>query len=735
MSMASVILIVIVAGVCAAFGVHFFRKSKNRIGKGANEIIEEMKPEEEGGNGNPINSHVPDELQPNTSTPATKTQDEPQSADKNVLIKTNHFSDNENKNSKEKEKSISPKDRGGRPRVEQPERTNEEIHKESYYRKPELVCMQKDMKWYLGVEKTGNESDYEVKQNGKALTETVGLFLIEDILGSLVIKNKSTGSEQSINLADEQNHLLIFKLSGESIESGRLVRYATKGNYLVIVPRNWSRNEEKSGIAFLQPCDCSLDEYQAHFFHLDSESDSRIAFWNSDGEEIENLKGNLQFDLNGNELCDANEEMGPLFGNGELTLVSNQPATIEKIKTIVIGEEGNDIPNRWKKEFKSIIVARQINVAEQLNGRTAAWYFLRMYDSEDKLIDSLDFRFVPNLEKIVVAEHSIFPNENCGHLSVKVVFECCDAGACDLELVEPNTALKITKLNEKQIEIIIPSRPIFDMTKWKYKSKTNSQVHLSLLVERVWWNVSSDEDRTWKDLPIGLSRDDFRATSESKLSIKLPRKRWTDKVRVGFNVSKAREYPVKVDDEVVEIPLNHFGDDGMLNNEGELYFKLFLEYLQEQTVAFIKKIEYRCKVCNEVLSPEGIRSHFVGSHQYKDHVKEVDKWNEYIGYFHLDPNLPFRVYMCENCDKHIMEFERGDYSQDKIVKHIEDHHPGESIKFREIRDIETIRKLLPHIKPLYRCNLCRTYFESLNDNEIWKHLLSDHNCQFIERTG
>jgi len=94
------------------------------------------------------------------------------------------------------------------------------------------------------------------------------------------------------------------------------------------------------------------------------------------------------------------------------------------------------------------------------------------------------------------------------------------------------------------------------------------QVEVTILVERLWWGIEEEHDAPseWKDRPLTLQRDDFAATSKEALWLRLPRRRWVDKVLVGFEQPKARSYDVKVTEKALAVPLREFGDSKELGD-------------------------------------------------------------------------------------------------------------------------------------------------------------------------
>jgi len=194
----------------------------------------------------------------------------------------------------------------------------------------------------------------------------------------------------------------------------------------------------------------------------------------------------------------------------------------------------------------------------ELGARKGGWYFLRFYDTNDDLVESLDFRFLCALKEIRVYQPSPLPSES-GHKPVRVEF--LHEPGCSVQPVDSPTNIQIEHQDDKTT-LTIPPDPAYDETRWLVGPSGGPQVEVTILVERIWWGIGEEHNAPseWKDQLFTPSRDDFAATSTKALWLRLPRRRWVDKVLVGFEQAKARSYSVKVADRIVAIPLRDFGD-------------------------------------------------------------------------------------------------------------------------------------------------------------------------------
>jgi small subunit ribosomal protein S9 len=209
--------------------------------------------------------------------------------------------------------------------------------------------------------------------------------------------------------------------------------------------------------------------------------------------------------------------------------------------------------------------------------RKDGWYFLRFYDTSDDLVESLDFRFVSALREIKILQPSPFPSEG-EHEPVDVEFihesDCAIQPANDLA-----RSIQVESKNNKTI-LTIPPEPVYDETRWRVGSEGKPQVQISILVERLWWAVGQEGTlpREWKDELLSLTCDDFVPTSKKALWLRLPLRRWTDRVLVGFEQSRARPCDVKVTEKEISIPLRDFGDcQEMRDRDRDQFLNIWIE--------------------------------------------------------------------------------------------------------------------------------------------------------------
>lgn len=453
-----------------------------------------------------------------------------------------------------------PIDRGGRPRKPTQRGDETPSRRTGYYSpKAEIVCWKRERQWFVGIEISEEPiEDAEtlgVFQNHSSLSQDgskEACWLLNSISGQIVIQWNRDEYLQKIDLG--QNNYLVFKLSGQNLNQGRLVKSVSSGSYLVIVADDWKRDETESGPPPIEPEPVFLDGFLAHFFDIHGDADTRIAFVTHEGVPILVTSGPPRFEFIGKKLEDASEKIGPLFSKPPKIHATDSWAWKE-IKTIVLGEEGSG-RGRWRTQFSPDPDRADQDLHSDILDKRGGWYFLRFYDGNDELVESLDFRFLSGLSQIKMPEPS-FLSSSGGYEPVCV------------ELIHDSEILLVGGLPDIQIEretgktiLTIPPDPLYDTTHWQAGCKGGPQVEMTILVERVWLALGEEdgEPSQWEDRPLVLSRDDFTAASTRAIWLRFPKTRWVDKISVGFQRAKARSYPVRVMERTLALPLREFAD-------------------------------------------------------------------------------------------------------------------------------------------------------------------------------
>jgi hypothetical protein len=467
------------------------------------------------------------------------------------------------KKSFEKCRRVSPKKRGGRPRMGTTETEHEETRKCRLRTfKPEIVCWKREREWILAVEvpdEQRGEQGISVLQNGTPLAEDKlqeGRWCLREACGEILIRRLGSDGEDKLTVMLSVDNHLLFKLSGASLNQGRRVKQPSSGSYLVVVPDGLERDEERAGTAPAAPESVCLAGYQAHFFDLADRYTCKISFRDRSGKPLEIGSRGPRFHLVGQQIHDANDTLGPLF-RGSPPRMRVSEGSWESVGTIVVGEEGRG-KGKWRTSFQANPDLPEQGMPGEIVSNKAGWYFVRFYDVQDELIDSLDFRFAAGLRGIVQPRNP-FPSA-AGHGVATVEFQH-DADWCITRSSMSHEGVKVEIEGEKTI-LTIPPVAECDLTGWSLGPCGGPNVDVTTLVERIWWAVSSIKEPPlqWQDACLSFLPDDFAATSEKAVWLRFPKPRWTDQVFVGFQKTKRREYALKVQESTIAVPLRDFSD-------------------------------------------------------------------------------------------------------------------------------------------------------------------------------
>jgi len=423
--------------------------------------------------------------------------------------------------------------------------------------KPEIVCWNEGWRWIVGIEVPEELEILSVIQNEELLEQDnidESRYRLKHAEGA--VKATWTGGGKDIPLVGVGRNYFVFKMRKGWKGLGRLVKRPSTGYYLAIVPQEWKRDEEVSGPAPDAPESVQVEGYKAHFFY--QEQNTVIGFVTGNGKRIRLESGGPRFQLVGREIGDASEDMGPLFGEQTPSVGMIAEQGWSDVGVIVVGEEGGG-QNRWRTQFLPQVDAKEHKLPEEIANRRGGWYFLRIYDNDDNLIESMDFRFMMALNDINMEKPDCLPGTS-GYNDVIVQF--LHKTDCKPELMDEDIqhALEIRRESGKTI-VTIPPKPDCDKTHWILRDG-DAEVEVTVLVERIWWalEVAKITPTDWVNKPITLFRKDFTATTEKALWMRFPHLRFVRKINLGFDRSKSRNYQVEVEEKEITIALRDFCD-------------------------------------------------------------------------------------------------------------------------------------------------------------------------------
>ncbi|MGH9890456.1 MAG: hypothetical protein ACREA0_00415, partial [bacterium] len=227
-------------------------------------------------------------------------------------------------------------------------------------------------------------------------------------------------------------------------------------------------------------------------------------------------------------------------------------------RTVVVGEEGpREGTPGWRAPAADFEELRP-----RIAARRAGWFFLRVYDENDDLIDSHDFRFSAHLQAIEVDAVPPLPGP-AGHSPAR--FRLVHGEDCKVETVSTSMdGLFVTRKQNHGYSIEIPPLPHGDETRWTIRESNGAEVEVCLRVDRVWWSVADEADVanaiTWIDRQLDLRVEDFAAISRRILRVRLPTASFAKQVRVGVKLERSLALrPIAGRPREVQLPLRDLG--------------------------------------------------------------------------------------------------------------------------------------------------------------------------------
>lgn len=639
----------------------------------------------------------------------------------------------------EKRPKIPPVQRGGRPRgVANQNATKTPPELKSRPLRPEIICWHIGWKWIVGIEVPEEFASPQVTQNNESLeqdTSNESNYYLKDIEGT--VKVAWTEGEKDIPIVEEGRNYLIFKMRKDWKGKGRLVRRPTAGYYLIVTPQEWNRYEETSGPAPVAPENVQINGYKAHFFVLEQNEDTTITFIDAKGERIQVETGSSRFQLVGKEISDSFEDMGPLFGEEPPRIKAIDEQEWDNVGVVVIGEEGSG-RNRWRTKFVPKIGTKEQKMPDELTNQQGGWYFVRIYDKNNDLLESMDFRFMAGLKDIQIMNSKCLPEPD-GYNDVTVQF--IHQANCKVEPADEEMHHVLTIRRENDFTIAtIPPKPDYDKTHWVL-GEENAKVKTTVLVKRVWWCVGrlGAVPANWTDKADSLSRKNFTAITDKALWVRFPHKRWISNIKVGFNRAKSRSYSVEVEKEEIEVPLRDFCDAEEFQNPiPECLLRLFIDF-QDKTysVPLLRILAYfRCKKCSEFLTNSEKKALL----HIERHLSELIPHLRYEELYQIfSDELPFKIYKCNYCNFYVPSDDPRNPTS-TIVSHIvydcqkaEREFGLPKIIFNIVSDLDEIRKnVIANLPHIYRCQMCGKEFHGDDWNLRLNHLQDKHKNEIFE---
>lgn len=479
---------------------------------------------------------------------------------------------------------VAPEKRGGRPRdsnvpIEdgQPSATPGSGKGVGSLRppRPELICWKEAMAWKIGVEVPEDlrEGDLSVIQDGEELQQDAVHEMrwpLTEPLASVEVRwfDESDAAECSRIFGASQHRVFKIAASGDK---GRAVSRVTRGHYIVISPRAFTRDEAGSGPAPVAPEYVLPETAEVIAHHLLADTESAGLLLRGDaGANITIRPLRLEtYRLAGHLIEDAHPTAGPLFGGEPPHLVVEEPPEPAQV---VVGLEGQSVRGRARHT-----AATFEDLRDWFDHHQPAWFFVRLYDAHGDLLESVDFRYAKALEGIEIDDLPALPPAE-GHSPAEVHFRLADG----LTVLPLDTLEEMISLPTLPTEgFVLPARPDAGQATLRLQGERGSGVDVVVKVPRVWWALTStgdgDNSLVWIDRLLTLSPNDFLPTSRRQVSVLLPEPGWADALVVGFRDSSPKRVPILCAERRIDYPLRNLGGDEALVRDSASELLISLE--------------------------------------------------------------------------------------------------------------------------------------------------------------
>ena len=432
--------------------------------------------------------------------------------------------------------------------------------------KAELVCRNnlESNEWEVVLNVPEERGVAKVIHNTKLLLSDGHEYRLSSLRGNLVVTYED-GETDTLSLYDGQP--LNFKFRSDWRGNGRYVRTATKGHFVLLVPRTWRR----IGDPPVTPESCSDNGFLAHFF---------AAFGDENPSKPDGFKeyplsfADSSFVLEGTKVYDDSQR-GDLFV-GPPPKVIAQP----NVAWMRVGEER---PSGWRgvnfeptsQELGSVLGGRQ------------GWLFARAYTEDIQLIDSFEFRYTSKLKQILVNGEShenggLMTPEATGHKAAKLWFMGEDD---NILLPTPSTIDSSVTIGPNNV-VTVPQDPEADVTSWLIRSDFGI-VEIGVRLPRVRWRIVGPDNQCgeWLDKPISFTREEFRDGSQQVIEVRFPAS--IRNIRAGFAGDQLLPYQLRIHTDgwnYLDLPMTDFVDHEEIDNEEAGDVDLVIDYNQNSIV-------------------------------------------------------------------------------------------------------------------------------------------------------
>ena len=534
-----------------------------------------------------------------------------------------------------------------------------------------------------------------------------------------------------INLISNNNPVLIFRLTDDGSDwKGTLVSKISKGFYLAIVPTTWKRDEENGGYPPIDPELLNIDRLTAHYF--DTQEDQGISFIKSDEKQYKKKPSKIDFVLTGQCINDDEERMGPLF-HGEFPSILGNYNLWKDIRSIVIGEEGQG-DGQWREHYDIKIFGNHSWQIPSLGPKgNSGWFFVRIYDYTGRLLSSLPFRFVRELQCIETSI-SIFPGYR-QERPARVEFDITDK-----IYVTPidNSARLTLEADEKNHKITFICKPLPNIQKliFQVQETGGKPVRITIDVDRLWWRTRDEhtlqDSVEWSALLLSKAKSAFSPTAGNILELHLPSSLVKQPIKIGFQRENALNLQISLKEKIGKAPLHWFYDHISTKIVKQ---KLGVWIGKDEDILYFELLEYinhiNCQYCSKIFEEKSaFLEHLLDEHNHQLFQSlMIKKHYEF-------KSIPNMLYICPLDG---VFFWKDPFRE--IEQHFKRQHPKNRFSFRIINDADAIQRIESNVlEHVWKCMKCEDILAPPNNDPSARsikrqHLLTKHQNEINQLTN
>jgi hypothetical protein len=481
----------------------------------------------------------------------------------------------------------------------------------------------------------------------------------------------------------------------------------SRGLNLAMVPANWKYDQEKSGPPPHEPEACSILGCVMHYF---SAARSAVLAFDPPGQDaIELHVVKPRFCLEGSHISDANKKQGHLFV-GVPPKLRSVNGGLAQVHTVVVGDEGRGT-EKWRREYQ--LDGTDIagwSLPDDMTNRGSGWYFIRLYDAKDELIDSLDFRYIPRLRAV--------------NVSLPKCKQCTDDDCVSVDFVH-ESGVSVERLGSPSDSIssilgVQGKQDSYRTTKFEWPSNPDIRealfgicdggkpVRVTFETDRIWWAVLDPSERNervqWRSISIEVPVEAFAPESDAEMRIRFPRSAAME-ASVGFEHTSRRNVGHVDAEGLVCFQLHEFCEAKELSTLGTHTLSLWVrDDGQEIQLILIKvTISKSCRWCDvRIASQKDLLDHVTGEHHNQLFERLELREEEIVG-----SALPYAVFICMECGQSYPKDLRPDHNATSLMlRHFDEVHPNSHPHFKRVDEPEALRNLFARQqKVIWKCRI------------------------------